>query len=359
MGRLEQTPGSRSSSRDRENAERTNAYLEDKLALFSNLKVHFDGIAGLKDILGSFLSSYPQSKNRVQLKHDTKARLVQAGVFNDEEVLEFLLLISEKERTFAGRPRNVGDEDLCRYYFGKYRSPDEQWPPTEFNFWFKRTHSYQTERARVLEEVAIFMIVNSRARLEKAIKPTPKDIARLIGEVDSYFQKAFSLFFGVRPPLSLADVTQVTREYIEHANRVSGKTFIDVDDYYRDRKQFAYLVIHEALHLCFMGFDEKEVEEALIEDLIEKMSKKYPSPSFSYSPVSDTYQSWKGILRSLYRVLPDAERHFTKYFLTSDIGPLSNYLKSHLIDQAIERMKTEHYVSGISGFIASVKRLTN
>jgi hypothetical protein len=360
MDKFEPTPKIEHAE-DAENVERINAYLESKLPLFSNLKEHLDSISSLKETLISYMSSCAQSneEDKTRLKRDIKNKLVGTGVYKDEELLEFLLLIAEKERSFEDCPDNdAPDVRLCKYYFDKYKT-NENWSPTDFDFYRQHTHSHQTEKSRILEEIAIEMITKSRASLEKAIKPTPEEITKLIKEVDTYFQQSFSSFFGTPPPLSLVDVTQVTEEFTEHADRISCKTFIDIQNYYKNREQFIHYVIHEAMHLCFAGFNQKKVEEGLIEYFIEKMIEKYPPHNFSYTPVSETYQEWKENLESINQALPDAERYFTTFFLTGDIRPLKDFLKSHLSDKVKKTIETSHYSRGILNFIDSLNKLVD
>lgn len=185
MDKFESTPKIKHPTEDTESTNNTNAYLESKLPLFSNLKGHFDNIPNLKEILTSYMSL--SWKNKTNLKRDIKNRLVKAGVYNDEQLLEFLLLIAEQKRSFDDRPEgNTSDDKLCKYYFDKYKY-NENWAQTDFDFYRQHTNSWQTERSRILEEVAIEMITKSRASLEKTIKPTPKEIAELIEEVNLYF----------------------------------------------------------------------------------------------------------------------------------------------------------------------------
>ena len=320
MDKFEPMPKIEHVVKNTEKAKRINAYIESKLSLFSSFKNIFDSILGLKEILASYMFLYAQSKeeNKNKVKTYIKDLLVEAGVYRDEELLEFLLLIAEQERSFEDYPDNdVSDEKLCKYYFDKYKS-NENWSSTDFDFYRQHTHSYQTKKPLILEEVAIEIITKSRANLEKAIKSTPEEIAKLIKEVDAYFQQTFSSFFGTPPPLSLVDITHVTEEFTEHADRISGNTFINIQDYYKNREQFIHSIIHEAMHLCFAGFNQKRVEEGLIEYFIEKMIKKYPPYNFSYAPVSKIHQEWKENLKSIFQALPDAERYFTTFFLTGN-----------------------------------------
>jgi len=336
--------------------ERINAYLDSKLSLFSN--INFNSIPTLKPILISYMSLYGQSEDRIKLKHDTKNQLISAGVFNDEEGLEFLLLVAEKERSFEDCPNSILDEDLGKYYFEKYKS-NEKWSQRHFEFHHINTNSYQEERSRILEEVALIMIAHSRASLEKAINSIPEEITELIEKVDAYFQKAFSSIFGTNPPLFLTEVTHVTKEFITHADRISGNTFININNFFRDENKFIHLVIHEAMHLCSSEFkgEDNFVEEGLIEFYIEKMFKEYPSHDFSYTPTSETYQDYKNDLKFLFQLLPDAEKHFTTFFLTQDIRPLSIFLKNNFSDEIRKIIKNKFYHDQIPNFIDSIQKI--
>lgn len=149
----------------------------------------------------------------------------------------------------------------------------------------------------------------------------------------------------------------MTKEFTEHADRISGKTFVDMRNYYKNRDKFIHCVIHESMHLCFKGFNENILEEGLIEYFIEKMFEKFPSNNFSYTPVSDTYKEWKENFKVLFKVLPDAEKHFTTFFLTQDIRPLNDFLKSHLSHKTRKEIVDKHYTKGISIFINSLMKL--
>lgn len=95
------------------------------------------------------------------------------------------------------------------------------------------------------------MIAQNRGHLSKVISSPAPEITKAIHDADTYFQKAFFGFFQKHAPVSLIKVTHMTNEYTEHADRVSGNTFIDQKNFYRDADKFIHYVIHEGMHLCF------------------------------------------------------------------------------------------------------------
>ena len=84
-------------------------YLESKLPLFSNLKKHFDSKPHLKPILKTYMSNEDQGSKTRKI---VKEKLVEEGIYKDEDLLEFLLLIAETKRTFNDKPKNPSEEEL-------------------------------------------------------------------------------------------------------------------------------------------------------------------------------------------------------------------------------------------------------
>jgi len=308
--------------------ESLDQYFENKLPLHSNLKKHFDTIPLIKPILSAYMSSQCQDE---LTKKDFKRELIAAGVYDDEDTLEFLLLLGENHRSFNDIPQNPSDEDLGRYFFEKYKAPNEQWNTKTFRFSLENNNSYQPDWDRVIEEVAIGLIAHSRGSLAKVITEPPVEITRLISTVDDYFQEAFNCTFGKLALVSLTDVTCVTRDYTTHTDRISGKALIYVGNFYQSRNKFVHYVMHEGTHLCFNGFNETSIEEGFVEYLIEKMFQDTPPKHFSYCPVSETYTLWKQELKSVFGALPESESRFTQYFLTHDFFPLKEYLKGNWV----------------------------
>lgn len=336
---------------------RINDYLELKLPLYSTYKQYFDRFPSLKPILSTFMLVNSQYKDKARLRQVIKGQLIGAGIDHvevSEELFQFLLLISEKVRTFDDQPQNVSHEELGKYYFEKYRSPSEKWSSREFQFSLEHNHSYQMEEDKVIEEVAIRMIAHSRSDLEKAIEP-PREVKKFIGKLNDYYQRAFTSVFESAPNLSLAEVTCVTKDYQSHGDLVGGKTFVNIGEFYENRDHFAHLVIHEATHLSFEGFHERLLEEGLIEYFIEKMFKKYPSRDFSYSPVS--YKDWRDDFKSLFGALPDSEEHFVQYFLTGDLKQLADYLETNFTAGVADRIKEERFSGSLREFFDSINKL--
>ncbi|MCX6718551.1 MAG: hypothetical protein NTY81_03060 [Candidatus Staskawiczbacteria bacterium] len=320
-----------------EDQERINKYLESKLDLCADWKEDFDEIPTLKTILASHMRLYEASENKEQLKSKTRDELIAAGVIDSVEVLEFLLLISEKERDFSDQPDpETPDEEIAEYFFEKYKSPEEKWIPRSLPYYKKHSASQQTTRDRFLEEVAIEMIIGSRVSYEEAIKPTPEKIVETIDVIDDYFKQAFKSVFGVEPPLSLSKVTHVTDKLGEWADLIGGRTFINIKNH-KDRDKFAHFVMHEGLHLCLParspGFHSPEIEEGVIEYCIEKMFKTIPSENFNYDPASKGYQKFKDGVKSLFETISEAEKQFTEYFLTGEIEQFNDFLKSKVTDK--------------------------
>ncbi len=342
--------------RDQNSIEKYDAYLESKLLLFANLKEHFDSILDLKATLRDHIFRLQQSNNQdaTTLKHSIRDDLIKAGIFN-EELIQFLLLISERERSFEDFPNEATEEKICRYYFDKYKF-DEKWSPTTFRFYFETLYRFQKGLNLFLEELATRMIAKSRASLEQTFKTVPEPIAHLIKETDIYFQQAFFSFFAEQSPLSLIDVTHITKEFTEHADKISGKTFIDIANY-NNREKFIHLIIHEAMHLCFPGFAQTKVEEALIEYFIERMLTNYPPHNFSYTPVSETYQERKECLKAILQTLPDLEKHFIRFFLTWDDSSLKNFLKNEFSDEIKRQIESEYYIRGMGTFIKDIEEI--
>lgn len=326
-------------------------YLETKLPLYSNLKKHFDKIPELKPILIDYMTKGDE-------KEKTKEKLLSSGVYDDEDILEFLLLISEKQRNFEDMPKDASSEELGRYFFDKYSNHEEKWNATIFRFQLNNGHSYQKEREKRIEETALVMIARSRASETKVIDNLPQEISGLIKYIDEYFQEAFYLTFGREAPISLVDVTRVTGGDEEHADNISGKTYISGRYFYKDQADFFHLVIHEGLHLCFEGLYEKFVEEGLIEFFYEKMDQTFPEPKFEYVRASETYSRFRENLKSLFQALPEAESHFTHYFLTQDIDHLKRYIKEHLTEEKIDEIEEKHYSRGLRDCMNRVRRIT-
>ena len=329
-------------------------YLESKLPLFSNLKKHFDSKPHLKPILKTYMSNEDQGSKTRKI---VKEKLVEEGIYKDEDLLEFLLLIAETKRTFNDKPKNPSEEELGIYFFNKYRSENENWSSKDFMFGLENHHSYQTERKRVIEEIAITMIAHSRGSLARAISNPPKEITQLIQEADDFFQQGFQSVFKKTSPLSLTDITKPTEAYTEHADRISGNTFIDYREFYHSPNQFFNFVLHEGLHLCFKGFNESMVEESIIELYLEKMNKRVPPKKYSYFPNSATYNDWKNNLNAVFKGLPGLESRFRKYFLTNNMNQLESYLKKHLTSAKIEEIEEKYYNRGLHTYITNLAKL--
>ncbi|MFA5793114.1 MAG: hypothetical protein WC897_04585 [Candidatus Gracilibacteria bacterium] len=265
---------------------------------------------------------------------------------------------STKPHHFEDCPTYASDETLCEYYFDKYKRGNEKWSPLDFPFYQQHYQDKQTDRNLRLEALALRILASSRAGLENAILPMPEEIQRLVDNIDEWFQKTFLSYFGIPAPLSLKNVTHVTNENSEYADRTSGKSFIDIRTFYKNRNAFAHLVVHEAMHLSFNGFHQKRLEESLIEHFIEQMYKASPSPVFNYAPVSDQYDMWKRNLRSVINGLPEIEKRLTTYFLTQDIAPLADYIKTNLTPDVRSMIETNYYSSNIQLFLNDLAGVT-
>lgn len=134
------------------------------------------------------MSQFASSANKKELKVSTKDQLITSGVFHDEKILEFLLLISEKVRSFEDKPENASNQELGKYFFNKYKS-QENWPETDFDFYLKHNHSYQKENSPIIEEVVLNMIAHSRANTAAVLDKPEQEITHLIKKTDMYFQK--------------------------------------------------------------------------------------------------------------------------------------------------------------------------
>jgi len=155
--------------------EKNIEYIDDKLCLYSNLKEHFDSVINLKNILSLYMILYQDYDDKSKLQQIFKQQLIAAWVFDNQEILEFCLLISEKKRSFKNFPSWASDEEIGKYYFDSY-STHEKWAAKNFNFFLKNNHSYQTKKNRVLEEVALKIIIQSRANMTEIIRsPDPKN----------------------------------------------------------------------------------------------------------------------------------------------------------------------------------------
>jgi hypothetical protein len=88
------------------------SYFEEKLHLHSNLESHFDGVYPLKKTLLTYLLVYDTYKDKDKLKEIFRKKLSDIGVFNDKEILEFLLLIAERVRHSEINPENMSVEEI-------------------------------------------------------------------------------------------------------------------------------------------------------------------------------------------------------------------------------------------------------
>ncbi|PZM84816.1 MAG: hypothetical protein DKM50_00555 [Candidatus Margulisiibacteriota bacterium] len=325
-------------------------YIGQKLGLYSNLIEHFASIPELTTILFSYCNDRNSLKDNSVIKNE----LCTAGIYNNEEILEFLLLLAEEIREFGDMPVNGSDEQLGKYYFDKYKSSNEQWNVNTFRFFKKNNGSYQTTREAIIEEVAIRMIINSRADEAKAIKAVPADIQALLIDIDTQFQKAFISVFLKPAPLSLSAVTNVTNDYTEHANKVNHKSFININNYYKDKLSFVYLVIHEGVHLCFEGFDDNMIEEAFVEHIAERLFSVMEFPS---KPQDPHYQDLKQSLQKLFKLYPQMEDYFTDYFLTNKNDKLCSFCQTKIDPEEAKSKCADIYIRRIGYLIEYLNRV--
>lgn len=332
------------------NKDDITTYLDSKLELYSNLKSFFDKIPSLIAILHTHMDLNALCKDKKNLKKIVKAELLRVGIYDDQKMLEFLMVISEWYRDFEDIPLDLSDIELWEYFFEKYSS-NEIWSEADFVFFFKNTSSHQSDWIRRIEEVAIEMIASTRSDLEKTTQ-IPHVISEYIKEIEGYFEESFYKVFWKISPLKLADVTMLISGISwDFANRLCNRTFVDENWYESDRAKFAHVVIHEAMHLCFPWFHNTMLEEAFIELSLEKMYALNPNNSFPYSPVSKTYWDWVRNLKSIFFVLPWLEWILERYFFSHDISELQSYLRANLTTENINEIKTNHYSRGLDAFI--------
>lgn len=328
-------------------------YLGQKLPLFSNLEDHFTSVKPLREILAAYSFDLSRSLPQEELKKQYKRQLITAGIYHGEDILEFVLLVGEKERKIKTPKGDYSDEELGQYYFNQYKGAGEYWHSKTFRFFRDRSHSYQQSRSKILEEVSIYMLVQSRASRAMALDPPPTEAVSLIHAVDDYFQRAFPAVFKRNPPLRLKDVTNVTRQATEHADAISKKTFIDETNLI-DPAKFMYIVLHEGLHLCFEGFNQPQIEEGLIEYLIAKMFAA-ARPDIIFSSVSDAYGYWRENLENLFAVIPGSEDNFMDYFLNGGHNKLRLFLKGALRSAEKEKI-SRVYIRYDSDFLDAISR---
>jgi len=173
-----------------------------------------------------------------------------------------------------------------------------------------------------------------------------------------YFQKSFFLLFKKHAPLSLDKITHMTKNNDEYADRISWKSFIDQENFYQNKDKFIHCVIHEGMHLCFEWFNQKSIEEWLIEYYIQKMYQQNPQENFAYSPICETYTEWKNCFTLLFTVLPELENHFTTYFLTGDMHTLKEYILTYIDDNMLTTIEKNHYIRWIWSFLKTLREIS-
>lgn len=333
-------------------------YLNRKTTLYGNYQEsHFAKIPSLYELLAFHMYAREKWGQSKKLTNVIKNTLIDRGVFNDPALLEFLLLISEKERMFNPPSQDSSDEDTARYYFEQYKGPGEQWHTGTFRFYTNHWSTSKINHNERLEEIAIRLIAESRGQLAKTVEPQPTEAVKLITETDIYFQKAFLLIFKRPAPISLKDVTLVTKAFTEHADKIIQKSFIhelDLDN----PSTFARFVLHEGLHLCFEGFDEKMIEEAYIEFIINGMFSAIP-PQIPIAEIgSEVYHDWLQSLQRIIENIPGSEEAFTKYFSGGDIKSLKLFLKKSFSEKTRREIEKD-YVRGLSGYLDTVNSFLN
>jgi len=333
-----------SSESNPENHNDIKEYLESKIELYSQ------SIPSLNVILATHMELNVSCEDKGKLRQSVKEELITAGIYDDYECLEFLIILSEKYRTFDNIPLDWDDTEIWKYFFDKYKT-DELWSHTDFRFFLDRANSgHRMDRVETIESVVINMIASARGHLDR-VNETPDKITEYIKEIDNYFQESFKITFWKPSPVRLTEITLLNNQNDNFADKISGRTFIDKDTYYSDKGKFTHLVIHEAMHLSFPWFYNNMFEEALIELFIEKMYLLNPNSAFPYSPVSQTYWAWVKNLKSISAVLPWFETHLSEYFVWHDVSKLSLYLEKELTPERISEISKNHYSSNIDYFI--------
>ena len=333
-----------------ENKEKINAYLEEKLDLYSNLKIHFDEIPGLKDVLIDWMRVNIAGTVDVKQKALYKEKLLSLGVHKDESILEFLLLIGEKQRIVEASS-DVPSYKLGQLYFDAYKNSKEFWDANTFEFFRSRTSRGDRDKEKKAEETAIKLIVNSRASLAMALVENPSQAQEEIEKIDAQFTVAYREIFGKEAPIHLSRITRVTNEFTEHADRISRQTFVNKENL-RDPLRFRHVVVHEAMHLCQAGISEKMLDEAITEYCTDKI---FAHGTLAHLPLSELYQEWVNILNYFFAVIPGLEEQIILYVKDGNVSGLRDFMRGHFTNEVKEKIN-KNYIRGMEPFMNDIQK---
>lgn len=319
-----------------------NIYIQSKLStLVTNASPDLlDQTRTINNLLQLYMFLNETFEDTRDFKEPFKHILKGLGIYS-EEIGELVLLIGEKIRTFDDAPQDRSEEELTMYFFDKYKGHSERWDRKAYRF---AHQSYASQDSA--EREAMMLLARSRASEAKVIDPPPEKAQELISKADNFFQTAYKKVFHKDAPFKLEEVTNVTSDFTEHADRISNKTFIYVN-HLDDPDEFIHLVLHEGMHLSFnQGLDQRMVEEGLIEVYIEDMFDAHPVDNMRYSPVSKTYGESAAFLRHVFQLEPGMEEAFTQYFHNGDLQSLQSYISSNLSGDLQQRILAEYYRNG-------------
>lgn len=289
-------------------------YLTQKMQLYGNYDQNLASHKGVQEIMLDYMQQNVSGEPSDAVRAETKAQLIAYGIYDDQELLEFLLLIAEKPRYMADRPRGASDIALGNYFFNQYRSSREHWSDKVFYFSLHHSRSHQRARNTFIEEVAIEMINHSRASFARSMEPTRLQ-RQWISRAENLFQRGFYDVFRIEAPLSIAEATHIN-EYSNHADRIGRRTFLEMHE--DDRPyQFVYLAIHEALHLCFPGFHQNILEEAFIETIIWNINERSDGYELFF-PVTEAYIDFRDSLMRIFQIVPRLQNEFMAYVIHGD-----------------------------------------
>jgi len=307
--------------------EAIDIYLDTKLSLFGNLQLKPQTTDDIRFILSEYMYTSLSSAMSVVQKQCVKEQLVACGIAPDEQELEFLLLIAERPRLMEDMPLRAPEKELGYYFFEQYRAPDETWSDKVFLFRKHHSRSHQTNMRRFIEEVAIEMIDTSRASRALAVPATRQERLGIAG-ADAFFQNAFPAVFSVPAPIAITAVTNVTREFSNHTDHVGRRTYLAREVPHR-KHDFMHLAIHETLHLCFPGFSQEIVEEALVEVIIRDMVAAVTG-DFVYWPHFESYADLRDSLTRIVTQAPRVKEALYAYVLDFDAISLRQQLSDAL-----------------------------
>lgn len=214
--------------------------------------------------------------------------------------------------------QNASELKLAQSVFEQYKFHDEYFSTHVFHF--TKHHSGelpQSNHERFTRDVVHKMLQNSRANDAAVVPMLPHERA-VLTHADTIFQEGFVGVFGVLPPVSILDVSHISAGDSSCADRIRRKTYIarrDFDNQY----YFLYLACHEALHLCFTGFNQVIIEEGLIEMILQDMNDLLPDDPL-YMPYSSerVYLQYRDSLQRFFDFTPSLKTVLYRYVIDSD-----------------------------------------